>query len=160
MCFVHGDYEWIANISHHSDAPAEKETTCDECGCPILVGQMLHHIYQQEYEECRDCEEGDCSCERDKCCQCKEPDVGNTCDYDRCDQCDKFLQAVEDAEVAAGCSKSDARPALGEMRDDISNGGRDEARKYFVAARRMFPELVASGYLHAMWQRIFPNEVE
>lgn len=164
MCFYH-DYDWTAEVSERSTitVPEAGRARCDECGCTIPPGAVAHSLYQQQYEECHRCAGYDsdgCECPKDKdgdCieCQCPEPVYGETFEYTCCDECDKFLLAVEYAEVEAGCDRSEARPSLCGMIEDIRGGGMDEAKKYWKAARRMFPELVASGYLGRLWRRVF-----
>lgn len=153
MCFIN-DYDWYASVTEKTSYPVEKETRCDECDGIIPVGATVHHIYQQEAEECRACEFGDCQCVGD-CCQCAKPDPGETFDYDRCQDCHRFLEAVEAAEVEAGCSIYEARPPLGQMTEKINDGGRDEAKKYFKKAAKLHPELVKSGYLGWLWREMF-----
>lgn len=57
MCFVNEDYDWIARVNDRSTYTASKPTRCDECGDAIAVGEVVHHVHQQEYEECQVCEE-------------------------------------------------------------------------------------------------------
>lgn len=159
MCFYHS-YDWTAEVYEESSSPAESATSCHECDEPIPVGATLHSIYMQQYEDCGTCRKGVCECPKDEdgdCpeCKCEEPNVGEVEDYWRCDGCHKFLQAVEAAELAAGCPRRAARPLLTGMCEEVSNGGRDEARKYFKQARSQFPELVASGYLGRLWRKMF-----
>src|SRR6185436_18288273 len=129
-------------------------------------GQITHHIYQQEHEECRRCSEGECECvgsrndeddPQDHDCKCAEPNFGETFDYDRCDDCHKFLCAIEAAEIDAGCKPYEARPSLCGMIENITNADNsmDEAKRYFKKARSMFPELVASKYLAWLWRKMF-----
>lgn len=154
MCFVN-DYDWYAQEVAHSTRPAATPTRCAECRETIPVGGLVHHTFMQEYEECHICYEGDCTCADDKCCQCEEPEYGETFDYDCCDGCHKFLSAVQHAEEDAGCSGDETRPPLGEMRSAIRDGGRDEAKRYWLRALRDYPELKASGYLGRLWKNIF-----
>lgn len=153
MCFVACDYDWTASVVVDTDEPAKKKTHCDECGADIQVGEMLHHKSFQEHEECRVChpdgEESPPDLEE------HEHEFGETSDYDRCDSCDKFLQAVEAAELEAGCSKYDSRPNLAYMIEDIRNGDMDDAKRYWKKAVVMFSELKASGYLAKLWQVCF-----
>lgn len=153
MCFVH-DYDWHASVCERTTNTAEKPTRCHECGRMIAADSPVHHVYMQQYEECRDCERGDCSC-GDDCCQCPDPAVGETFNYDCCEDCQKFLYAVQVAEEEAGCSGDETRPWLGGMTEAIHDGGRDEARRYFKTALRMHPELRASGYLGWLWRWMF-----
>ena len=156
MCFIN-ECGWCAEINEEADEIALEKTRCNECDRIIPSGDFMHTIHQQEFEECQACANGECDCHEvdDSCCQCEEPDYGETFDYVRCLQCDRFLKAVEAAEIKAGCSINEARPLMPRMIEDISDGGRQEARKYFKMARVMFPELVASGYLGDLWRRMF-----
>jgi hypothetical protein len=153
MCFVN-ECDWSPMVNEEADIKACGCTKCDECHAVIEYGDSMHTIYQQESEECLQCRDGWCECEGD-CCECSDPDFGETFDYVRCEQCDKFLKAVEAAEIEAGCGPHEARPMLSMMVEDINNGGREEARKYFKKAKAMFPELVASGYLGGLWRKMF-----
>jgi hypothetical protein len=159
MCFVN-DYDWYAEVCEQDDRPALADFTCDECWRLILAGQMQHHVHQEEYEECQRCADDDCDCQKNgngRCdgCQCDQPATGETFDYNRCEECDKFLKAVEQAEIEAGCDLSDSRPGLCGMIPEIQGGGREEAGRYFQKALRMFPELKASGYLGWLYKRMF-----
>lgn len=156
MCFYNG-CDWTASIVEKSDTVASKATRCDECGAAIDDGAFIHTVYMQEAEECLRCDNGECTCEEDKCCQCEKPDIGETFDYTQCEGCHKFLEAVKAAEIEAGCNEYTSRPAYTAMIDDIGccNGDRDEAKRYFKKARVMFPELVTTGYLGKLWRRMF-----
>lgn len=157
MCFYNDDYDLKASVVEKTEKVATKPVKCDECSRMIHVGETVHHIYMQEAEECKACDNGDCDCiEREKeCCACEVPDMGETFDYDRCDECDTFLKAVEAAEIEAGCPPYEARPALQIMKEAIRDGGDLEARKYFKTAARMFPALKQSGYLGRLWNDLF-----
>ena len=161
MCFLDHDYDWYASVSERSTVTLEKPTQCQECRRMMQSGETAHHVYMQEAEECVDCEHGDCECGWNdeagtfRCCKCPEPSVGNTFDYDCCVECDKFLQAVEAAEIDAGCAISDALPPLTEMMEAIMNGDMDDAKRYFKKAVAMWPELKASGYLGRLWRDMF-----
>lgn len=165
MCFVNDDYEWTAYVSVWSKCNAQQPTRCDECSRVIEPGVVVHHLHQEESDECLRCERGDCDCGfgpngvgevEDKCCACPEPDFGRSFDYDRCDDCDRFLQAVEAAEVEAGCSRDDARPECGKMIEDIGNAGHDEAKRYFAKAYEMFPDI--KPYLGRLWNDHFADD--
>jgi hypothetical protein len=165
MCFIHDDYDWIAQVMDEGDAPAEKDLRCAECHAAIPAGTVRHWVYLQQHEECDRCfgdRDEDCPCPAPKdrwggCeeCKCEEPDFGEHFDYDRCTNCERFLRAVQEAEEEAGCRSSEARPGLGTMIEDINNGDRDDAKRYWKKARELFPELVASGYLGRLWRRCF-----
>ena len=154
MCFIH-DYDWTARVCEETAYPAQKPTECDECGAVIPIGGGVYHVHMEEYDGCRQCYLGECECGEEGCCRCPEPDPGETFDYDRCESCEKFLYAVQEAEEEAGCEGSEARPALGTMLEDIQNGGRHDAKRYWKLARQHYPELVTSGYLGRLWKRIF-----
>ncbi len=163
MCFIHDDYDWRASIVEQSDRIAESPYRCDECQATIAAGEPVHHVYMQQYEECRDCENGECTCPpvivngetQDGCCMCSNPTFGETFDYDRCDGCSKFLHAIQLAEEDEGCSGDETRPGLGTMIDDMLNGGLDEAKRYFKRALLEYPELKTSGYLGRLGKRIY-----
>ncbi len=156
MCFYH-EYDYCPEVYSKNERMSERPVECEECGATIEPGQTIHSVFMQQYEQCHVCEMGECVCDHktNDDCQCATPVFGETFDYDRCEQCEKFLQAVEDAEVEAGCSKAEARPAFQEMRNDIVDGGMREAKKYFKRARYAYPELVASGYLGKLWRCMF-----
>lgn len=159
MCFI-GDYDWTAAVVEQQERTAEKPITCMECYRKIQPGKTYRDIYQQEHEECHTCYECECNCPKDadgdciECC-CEKPAFGNTYDYCRCMECDKFLQAIEASELAAGCALSESRPPLGEMTESIQELGADEARRYVQQAAKQFPELVPSGYLGWLWRKKF-----
>ena len=159
MCF-NVDYDWTAEISEESTTTAEKPWTCDECFRKFPVGTTRHVVYQQEWEECQACANGECECKHADPddpidCQCAEPSYGETFDYQRCDECNKFLAAVEQAELDAGCPPGESLPPYCGMTEYIGNSGIDEAKKYFVKALRMHPELKASGYLTMIYGKMF-----
>lgn len=154
MCF-YADYDWTASVSVARGTTASRDMRCDECRQPIREGQFVHHLYQQQYEECRYCEDEGCSCPEGDCCQCEKPDHGEECDWYCCENCWKFLMTVEAAEVAAGCRRSEALPPLYCAFEYIQENGIEEARKYFKLARRVYPELVTSGALGRLWREMF-----
>ena len=161
MCFYNGDCDWTASVCEQADTVAIADCKCSECGQTIPVGAFAHTIFMQEYEECRACEETECECPYDsdgnpicwtKGCQCEKPELGETFDYVRCDGCDKFLQAVESAEIAEGCDRLEARPNL-PMYDDMQGIGQEECKKYWIKAVEMFPEF--KRHFGMLWKRIF-----
>jgi len=163
MCFVN-DYDYSVAVQNDFTYTAEKPVRCDECHRMIPIGEKVFHIDQQEYDECKACLDGDCECPRDAdgcptCdasdCQCEEPNFGETFSYDCCKDCRKFRQAIRSAETKAGCASDESEPALPAMCEQINDGGQDEALKYWREAKRMFPELLASGYLRFIWHRCF-----
>lgn len=158
MCFVQ-EGDWIARVNDADDILATVQMKCCECGDVIPVGAFAHTVHQQEHEECQACENGDCNCPWDfyygarKCCRCEKPEFGESYDYVRCEQCDKFLRAIEAAEIEEGCHKNEARPMM-PMWDDLEGIGRQECKRYWKKAAKMFPELVASGHLAKLWRRV------
>ena len=167
MCFYNDDYDWTASVVEQSTGVSIGKL-CDECHLPIPPGATIHHIFMQEHEECHACENGECECPLtadgelscdSKGCQCEKPAFGETFDYDRCDECDKFLRAVEAAEIDEGCEPYEARPGLGGMIEELRNLEGDNevypAKRYFKLAVKMFPELVTSGYLGRLAKRVF-----
>lgn len=167
MCFVHDDYAWYAMVSEHKATVATSPMKCDECEAPIAAGDFVYTVFQQEHEECQACADGLCDCPREDpndedsdrvCsgvdCRCSKPNFGETFDYCRCEGCDKFILAIEAAELEEGCRKSEARPGL-PMWYDLQGNGRDEVKRYWKFAAKMFPELVTSGHLAKLWKRAF-----
>lgn len=154
MCFLN-ECDWYATVVERTQKAAEKQVTCDECCRKIAVGGLVHRIHMQECEYCKACENGFCDCPEEECCKCEDPNLGETFDYRCCDDCHRFLEAVEAAEVEAGCHRNEARPGLGSMKEEINNGGMDEAKRYWKQATQMFPDLVKSGYLGWLWRKIF-----
>jgi hypothetical protein len=154
MCFWNDDYDWTAEVSEEEEFVASKPTKCQECYRLIPAGETMVHIWMQQYEECHACYDGECECPEGRCCQCEEPVFGETFDYHRCQECDKFLMAVEAAEVEEGCARHESRPGLGAMASDIMDGDRENIKRYFKRALRDFPELKASGYLTRLGKRI------
>ncbi len=130
---------------------------CQECLRPLQVGTMVHTVYMQEHEDesCEWCDgiTNDSPC--DECGGTGKRGPGGTFYYLRCDDCEKFLQAVHDAEIAAGCPEGETQPPYEMMREYIHNGGMEEARKYWLTARIKFPELSTSGYLGWLWRKTF-----
>lgn len=160
MCFVN-EPDWYASINEWTEYLAEKETRCDECHCRIQPGELVHHLFQQEHEECHACENCECECPDvdDFCheCKCEKPNFGEDFTYDRCDGCHKFLEAIEESEIEAGCKSWEARPHLCGMLEEIREGDNDdhrEAKRYWKKAREMFPELMESGYLKRIWKQL------
>ena len=157
MCFYH-ESEWTAMVQEEADTKADEETKCDECHGVIPVGAFLHTLHQQEYEECHACERGDCECSPDggkQCCQCSNPDFGETFDYEVCRGCHLLLQAIEKVEEEAGCKGSETRPSLSGMMEELSEGSKGECKKYFKRAKAMFDDPVFHRWLLGMWRRIW-----
>jgi hypothetical protein len=139
MCFVNS-YDWYAQTVERSTSVVAKERQCMECHRIMTAGQTTHCIHMEEHEECQVCLNKECSCRKDECCECSSPDFGETYDYERCEECHKFLEAVEAAELEAGCSLNESRPALESMMDELIEA--DDRERYFVKALEMFPELM------------------
>lgn len=161
MCF-NVDYDWSPAVQGDWTETTGKRR-CDECHLEIADGETSHHVYQQEHEECQACYDGECDCVPDserenhgpEDCKCSSPQYGHEFDYCRCDDCDKFLKAVERAELEAGCSSMEALPPYGEMIEYIgrANGDMASAKRYFKAALKMFPE--TRGHLAWLWGLMF-----
>lgn len=159
MCFIN-DCDWSADIVDEADPVATDKLKCDECGADINPGDVHHTIYQQQHEICQRCESDDCDCPAQNPddhheCKCQKPDYGTIYRYKRCHGCELFLKAVAMAEVEAGCAASESRPSLEGMIIEIGEAGPYEAKKYHRMAKKMFPELVTSGYLRSLYQRLF-----
>lgn len=157
MCFDNdADYDWYARTQEEDRNPRAKDVRCEECLEPIPAGAPIFHIYLQQYEYCEACEEENCECVKD-CCECEDPQVGETYDYYCCQNCERFLDAVEAAELEEGCSKADSRPLHAMMRAEMEGIGRKDARRYFKKALKMFPTLQTSGYLGRLWKGLFAS---
>jgi hypothetical protein len=163
MCFLL-DCDWHASVVHEEDRTATKEMNCLECSHKIQPGDSYHYVYQQEHEECQACEWAECECPdaldgkdrpQDHECRCEKPNYGESYEYWRCQECSKFLKAVQRAEVDAGCSVYESQPHYEDMIDEISDSGMDEAKRYFKRAAKDFPEIVKSGYLGWLWRKMF-----
>lgn len=160
MCFV-TDCNWCAEVSEDWTEPATEPIRCDECCRQIAVGEAVRRIHQHEHEWCHACDEGECECPKDEdgectSCRCEEPQHGEEFDYECCAECQKFRTAVVAAEIEAGCSQNEASPHLGMMFEEIGEAGRDEARKYWKTAAKMFPEM--RGWLAARWRKMFAHD--
>jgi hypothetical protein len=155
MCFVNDDCDWYASICEKTAAPANEVTRCDECHRKIQPGETVHHIFMQQYEECHACDVAECECEErgKECCACDKPIFGETFDYDRCDECEKFLEAVQAAELEEGCSQYESQPDLGDMLSSIREVGASEAKRYYKAAMRLHPTL--KPHLVKLWRGLF-----
>jgi hypothetical protein len=155
VCFFH-DYDWYAELCEETEGPAPAPARCGECRRPIAAGQWRHRVYQQQYEECRACGNGDCECPgadgTGECCRCPVPSFGETAEYDRCESCDKVLRAVEAVELADGCHHDNARPALcGLSEEALNRCNNDHADEYAAKAVELFPEV--AGHLAALGWR-------
>lgn len=155
MCFYNEDYDWIATVCEVSTEITDKPTKCRECYHPIQAGEIVHRIHQQESESCKNCldEDGD-----PVKCTCGNPNYGENFDTRQCDGCHKFLQAVDEAELAEGCPPGSRQPNTEMMIETISELGTADAERYFTTARTRFPELIENGYLGRLWKKMFPKE--
>ena len=164
MCFYNDDCDWIAQVYEESASVVTESGQCQECGRIMLVGATMHNVWIQQYEACRRCDPNERAEWDDdfaggplEQCSDGQHDYGETFDYSRCDDCDLFLQAVQEAEEDAGCHHDDARPPLEFMRERINDGGQDEAKRYWRKALERYPQLKASGYLGWLWREVFGN---
>lgn len=62
MCF-YADYDWIAQVFEESEPVATRPVRCEECGAGIPRGATYHHVWMQQYEECRACINEECECQ-------------------------------------------------------------------------------------------------
>lgn len=154
MCFIdHSD--WYADIYDRSSKPAERPVRCDECHELIGAGQLCHTVFMQQYECCLRCGRAgpDSSDPEDRCCCADGPNYGEQYDYLSCDNCYRFLEAVESAELAAGCRPHESRPHLGSLLDELGDLGPGHVRNYLLTARQKYPDL--KPYLGRLWKRLF-----
>lgn len=156
MCF-YTEADWTASVQDEKTTTAEKPTRCDECRCIIPAGGTVHHLFQQEHEECVCQYYGDAKeYGPDGECICEPPNFGETFEYDKCDECAKFLKAVELVEKEAGCPPDQRHPYLCQMIETIRDQVEPEdAKRYFKKALTQYPELQKSGYLGRIGKRIF-----
>lgn len=145
MCFIN-EGDWTARVVEQDDnAVSNTEIKCGECRRAIPAGVPHISIYLQEHNE-DDWDDWDDD---------GNPlnfDPGETFETNRCADCEKLLKAVEASEMEAGCHRSQARPCLEMLFEEIS-----ESRcglRYRTKAQEMFPELEASGYLAEMLPEI------
>lgn len=162
MCFYNDDYDWTAAVCEEDKRTASKPVRCMECRRLIPVGGAVVHVFLRQHEACKNCdeelrEEWDDDYEGGPLTPCADGkhDYGETYDYDRCEDCDQFLQAVQTAELEAGCRLNESRPPLEFMVEYIAEAGIEEARKYFKKARDLFPCLKESGFLGWLWRKMF-----
>lgn len=161
MCFYH-DPDWYASVTEETTPVATKPFRCEECGVTIQAGESYYHLYQQEREECMDCEEGLCSCvdweadepDYEHACKCEKPNYGEDYTYRSCHDCRKFLEAVAKHERDEGCRADESRPSLGGMIDELQELEPEHLVGYFATANQMYPELAQSGYLERIKTRI------
>lgn len=155
MCF-YNDYDWTASVTETNDGPADAECRCDECGAKIAVGQWRKHVYQQEHECCQICEDNESSeyvaagnyddaVEAARLLDGHACNYGETCDYNRCESCDKVLRAVKAREEREGCPPNARQPALFTMWEELGEHG--DAKAYAQEAVSMFPELAGNRHV-------------
>ena len=154
MCFVN-EGDWTAAETYDSILLVDREMSCDECYAKIKPGDVAFWSWACEHETCQTCEQDEDRWENDEYqgCNCGKPDFGETCDYHRCWNCHLFLEAIEAAEIDAGCPKYASRPMLFSLREELVEGGAREAKKYYRKAIVMFPQL--KEYLAFTWRRCF-----
>lgn len=138
MCFYHDDYDWIAEICETTAGVSPLAAKCDECGKRILAFEWRCHVYQQEHEECQRCEYEELEPDDEPC---QTHDYGETFNYDRCEDCDKIIRAIEQYELREGCKPHESRPALCDLKEELNPWNRDDAPLYAAVAIEMFPEL-------------------
>jgi hypothetical protein len=116
----------------------------------------MHSIFMQEREACEECN-GFPDTEGEDGCTCEEPALGKTFNYDRCDDCDKFLRAIEAAEIEVGCDIDTSRPALTSMIDDLKElRYNDEGiARYWQKSAKMYPERSFRQYLGWLFKKYF-----
>jgi len=130
MCFYNDDYDWIASVQKSTIGTAQKKTQCHECSRWIYPGEWIKHIFQQEYESCVDCDDGDSDCEHD---------YGETFDYYRCKSCEKILRGIKAVEEREGCPAYAQQPSLGGLWEELQE--HSAAPEYAREALAMYPEL-------------------
>lgn len=165
MCFYNdGDYDWYAESIEEFADKAEKKTKCMECNAVINIGDDMCCIRMRQYEddehECPECngesisfteEDGVC----DRCNNKGHVGPGETYDYHRCVNCDTFLNVIQEVEQEEGCDAHESRPRLEMMQEQIRDGDRKNAKKYFKHALKSHPELKANGYLGRIANHVF-----
>lgn len=161
MCF-YNDYDWFAEVNETTEGPATAATKCDECGAKIAVGEWRKHVHQQEHECCQICEDdcsGDFIAPEDRSelgtdgkpigehvCQ-----YGETCEYDRCEACDKMIRAVIAREKREGCPANAQQPNLFTLWEELYEHG--DRREYATEAVAMFPELASNQNIAYLLER-------
>lgn len=156
MCFIDdGDYDWVAEYQETDKNYSNRlfRLRCAECGVLIDAGESCCRMYLQQWEEprCAACEmvEG-CNCvpsnyDSEEAFQSRFS-TGDSETVIWCQECEKFLTAIEAVEEAEGCPAYSRRPRVGGMREELWHLDKADKKKYFLRAKQMFPELVTSGY--------------
>lgn len=156
MCF-YADSDWVARQVEESSRTTQpgENLHCHECQRDITAGCTLHEIEMHEYDECQVCYDGECKCPDGDCCRCEQPQYGEDCHWQVCNDCFRFLEAVQYVEEDAGCSGPETRPLLFRMQEAICDRGLAEAKPYWQRARKLYPDLASSGYLGWLWREVF-----
>ena len=136
MCFEH-DYDWHAEINNDFRKIADKNVKCDECPNTIKKGDDYRFIFQQESD-------GRCLCcdtyEKDEC-DCDEMNLGETYQHNICLDCQKFLDAIKEVELAEECKEYESQPPLGELHQALYDNYKWGDKKYVELAINKHPEL-------------------
>ena len=141
MCF-YPDYEWIAEVHSASYCRLGEQANCLECGRVIDGGEWRKVIEQQEYEECRVCEDEwsddyDESIDTEAC----EHDYGETFSGTICRECLLLLAAIYDLEEKEGCPEDARQPAYGDLGEEMCQDRNWGDNKYAAHAVALYPEL-------------------
>lgn len=97
------------------------------------------HTYQQENEECRNCEyEDGPPCEND------EHDYGETFTGDTCRECLLLLAAIYDLEAKEKCPEFSRQPLGCMLGEELDQDKRYGHNQYIPYALKMFPELATA----------------
>ena len=163
MCFYHdGDYDWLARVHETDTVVANKPVKCLECYRRIPLGRPYTHIEMREWECCKVCDpdtraeardyDSSGAPEDEPIVPCAEGqcDFGESDEHRICEECEKFLTAIQRVEEDDGCTGSETRPAYSELREAMWES--DHAQKYIDRARTDSPELAMSGYLDEMYE--------
>lgn len=144
MCFYNDNYDWIANLWLVMGSRAEADCRCYECRRAIRAGEWRTHVYQQEYEECRICEDDpddsglyDPGQDPATC----QHDYGETFSCDICRECSLILAAIYDLEERERCPEYARQPMYGELRDELWEDRRHGSGEYSRHALELYPEL-------------------
>lgn len=151
MCFYSQGADWYASVVETDDRVSDGTVRCDECRRKIGPGQGYEHTDQREHEECRRCQD-ECSDwyeENHPDCAEGKHHYGEEYQHDICEECLKFLAAIQYVEADEGCAPSESRPPLGELLEALWDS--DSAVAYIDRASADFPELAMNGYLDRMY---------
>ncbi len=142
MCFYTDDAETF-EVCEESTVTLEAPASCPDCGRKIPAGQLMHEFHFQKYEECHDCEVGDCGCADGKCCQCAQPNYGEAAQERRCHDCHLLRECVREVEHEAGCDAAESEPLFGQLRHSLRQANPEDVERYLARARQKYPELRA-----------------